>query len=55
MILGQVFDDNREYYDFGGQDVTKRYASIHIFLKFNCIHNSDNNPNKIVYVTEYKL
>ncbi|KAG5339534.1 COQ8B kinase, partial [Acromyrmex charruanus] len=24
MILGQVFDNNHEYYDFGGQDVTKR-------------------------------
>lgn len=26
MILGQVFDNNREYYDFGDQDVTKRYV-----------------------------
>ena len=24
MILGQVFDKEHEYYDFGGQDVTKR-------------------------------
>lgn len=32
MILGQVFDNNHEYYDFGGQDVTKRYVSrISIF------------------------
>jgi len=26
MILGQVFDNNHEYYDFGGQDVTKQYV-----------------------------
>lgn len=24
MVLGQVFDKNNKYYDFGGQDVTKR-------------------------------
>ncbi|XP_011156488.1 atypical kinase COQ8B, mitochondrial isoform X1 [Solenopsis invicta] len=28
MILGQVFDNNREYYDFGGQDVTKRIQTL---------------------------
>ncbi|XP_077259868.1 ubiquinone biosynthesis protein COQ8, mitochondrial isoform X1 [Temnothorax americanus] len=28
MILGQVFDNNHEYYDFGGQDVTKRIQSL---------------------------
>lgn len=26
MILGQVFDNNHEYYDFGDQDVTRRYV-----------------------------
>lgn len=41
MILGQVFDNNKEYYDFGGQDVTKRYvqpisASIHNIYS-NCV------------------
>lgn len=25
MILGKVFDKDNEYFDFGGQDVTKRY------------------------------
>lgn len=25
MILGQVFDKDHEFFDFGGQDVTKRY------------------------------
>lgn len=24
MVLGQVFNKNCKYYDFGGQDVTKR-------------------------------
>lgn len=24
MILGQVFNKDHEYYDFGGQDVTRR-------------------------------
>lgn len=24
MILGQVFDKEREHFDFGGQEVTKR-------------------------------
>jgi len=28
MILGQIFDDNHEYYDFGGQNVTKQYVFI---------------------------
>ncbi|XP_011150874.1 atypical kinase COQ8B, mitochondrial isoform X2 [Harpegnathos saltator] len=28
MILGQVFDENHEYYDFGGQDVTKRIQTL---------------------------
>ncbi|XP_076173990.1 ubiquinone biosynthesis protein COQ8, mitochondrial [Ptiloglossa arizonensis] len=28
MILGQVFDKNHKYYDFGGQDVTKRMQSL---------------------------
>ncbi|XP_032685047.1 atypical kinase COQ8B, mitochondrial [Odontomachus brunneus] len=28
MILGQVFDKNHEYYDFGGQDVTKRIQAL---------------------------
>lgn len=33
MILGQVFDNNHEYYDFGGQDVTRRYTP-HFFISF---------------------
>ncbi|XP_060828121.1 atypical kinase COQ8B, mitochondrial isoform X2 [Bombus pascuorum] len=28
MVLGQVFDKNSKYYDFGGQDVTKRIQSL---------------------------
>ncbi|XP_076233680.1 ubiquinone biosynthesis protein COQ8, mitochondrial isoform X2 [Calliopsis andreniformis] len=28
MVLGQVFDKNHKYYDFGGQDVTKRIQSL---------------------------
>ncbi|XP_011639644.1 atypical kinase COQ8B, mitochondrial isoform X1 [Pogonomyrmex barbatus] len=28
MILGQVFDNNHEYYDFGDQDVTKRIQTL---------------------------
>ncbi|CAK9817763.1 Atypical kinase COQ8B, mitochondrial [Anthophora quadrimaculata] len=28
MVLGQVFDKNHKYYDFGGQDVTKRVQSL---------------------------
>jgi aarF domain-containing kinase len=24
MILGQVFDKNNEFFDFGGQEVTKK-------------------------------
>ncbi|KYQ58965.1 Chaperone activity of bc1 complex-like, mitochondrial [Trachymyrmex zeteki] len=28
MILGQVFDNNHEYYDFGGQDVIKRIQAL---------------------------
>ncbi|XP_029156008.1 atypical kinase COQ8B, mitochondrial [Nylanderia fulva] len=28
MILGQVFDNNHEYYDFGGQDVTRRIQAL---------------------------
>lgn len=28
MILGQVFDRNNKYYDFGGQDVTKRIQTL---------------------------
>ncbi|XP_076680030.1 ubiquinone biosynthesis protein COQ8, mitochondrial isoform X1 [Andrena cerasifolii] len=28
MVLGQVFDKNKKYYDFGGQDVTKRIQSL---------------------------
>lgn len=28
MILGQVFDNNHEYYDFGGQDVTRRIQTL---------------------------
>ncbi|XP_076627636.1 ubiquinone biosynthesis protein COQ8, mitochondrial [Colletes latitarsis] len=28
MVLGQVFDKNHEYYDFGGQNVTKRMQSL---------------------------
>ncbi|CAL7945578.1 unnamed protein product [Xylocopa violacea] len=28
MVLGQVFDKNQKYYDFGGQDVTKRIQSL---------------------------
>ncbi|XP_012538251.1 atypical kinase COQ8B, mitochondrial isoform X2 [Monomorium pharaonis] len=28
MILGQVFNNNHEYYDFGGQDVTKRIQTL---------------------------
>lgn len=28
MVLGQVFDKNNKYYDFGGQDVTKRIQSL---------------------------
>ncbi|XP_011689242.1 PREDICTED: aarF domain-containing protein kinase 4 isoform X2 [Wasmannia auropunctata] len=28
MILGQVFNNNYEYYDFGGQDVTKRIQAL---------------------------
>lgn len=24
MILGQIFQSDQEYFDFGGQDVTKR-------------------------------
>ncbi|EZA61612.1 atypical kinase COQ8B, mitochondrial isoform X2 [Ooceraea biroi] len=28
MILGQVFDNNHEYYDFGGQDVTRRMHTL---------------------------
>ncbi|XP_018401944.1 PREDICTED: aarF domain-containing protein kinase 4 [Cyphomyrmex costatus] len=28
MILGQVFDNNHKYYDFGGQDVTKRIQAL---------------------------
>jgi hypothetical protein len=38
MILGQIFDDNHEYYDFGGQNVTKQYVPC-IYL-FNSIFNS---------------
>lgn len=40
MILGQVFDNNHEYYDFGGQDVTKRYVqltSAFILIYNNCV------------------
>ncbi|XP_046751518.1 atypical kinase COQ8B, mitochondrial [Diprion similis] len=28
MILGQVFDEKHEYFDFGGQDVTKRVQAL---------------------------
>ncbi|KAL0132178.1 hypothetical protein PUN28_000152 [Cardiocondyla obscurior] len=28
MILGQVFNNKHEYYDFGGQDVTKRIQAL---------------------------
>ncbi|XP_066597450.1 atypical kinase COQ8B, mitochondrial [Prorops nasuta] len=28
MILGQVFDNNHQYFDFGGQDVTKRVQAL---------------------------
>ncbi|KZC11761.1 PREDICTED: aarF domain-containing protein kinase 4 [Dufourea novaeangliae] len=28
MVLGQVFDKNHKYYDFGGQDVTKRIQAL---------------------------
>ncbi|XP_031366778.1 atypical kinase COQ8B, mitochondrial isoform X2 [Apis dorsata] len=28
MVLGQVFDKNYKYYDFGGQDVTKRIQTL---------------------------
>lgn len=28
MILGQVFNKESEYFDFGGQDVTKRLVII---------------------------
>ncbi|XP_046418524.1 atypical kinase COQ8B, mitochondrial isoform X1 [Neodiprion fabricii] len=28
MILGQVFDEKHEYFDFGGQDVTKRIQTL---------------------------
>lgn len=28
MVLGQVFDKNHKYYDFGGQDVTKRIQTL---------------------------
>ncbi|KAH0947374.1 hypothetical protein HN011_008333 [Eciton burchellii] len=28
MILGQIFDDNHEYYDFGGQNVTKQIQTL---------------------------
>ena len=28
MVLGQVFNKNNKYYDFGGQDVTKRIQSL---------------------------
>nr|XP_031829560.1 atypical kinase COQ8B, mitochondrial isoform X1 [Nomia melanderi]XP_031829561.1 atypical kinase COQ8B, mitochondrial isoform X1 [Nomia melanderi]XP_031829562.1 atypical kinase COQ8B, mitochondrial isoform X1 [Nomia melanderi]XP_031829563.1 atypical kinase COQ8B, mitochondrial isoform X1 [Nomia melanderi]XP_031829564.1 atypical kinase COQ8B, mitochondrial isoform X1 [Nomia melanderi] len=28
MVLGQIFDKNNKYYDFGGQDVTKRMQSL---------------------------
>ncbi|XP_029043307.1 atypical kinase COQ8B, mitochondrial isoform X1 [Osmia bicornis bicornis] len=28
MVLGQVFDKNHKYYDFGGQDVTKRMQAL---------------------------
>lgn len=30
MVLGQVFDKNSKYYDFGGQDVTKRWEQYDI-------------------------
>lgn len=42
MILGQVFDNNHEYYDFGGQDVTRRcvicFISILIFMLENIFY-----------------
>ncbi|XP_017888083.1 atypical kinase COQ8B, mitochondrial isoform X2 [Ceratina calcarata] len=28
MVLGQVFDKNHKYYDFGGQDVTRRIQTL---------------------------
>lgn len=34
MILGQVFDKDHEYFDFGGQDVTQRLILIFAKYKF---------------------
>ncbi|XP_011869571.1 PREDICTED: aarF domain-containing protein kinase 4 isoform X2 [Vollenhovia emeryi] len=51
MILGQVFDNNREYYDFGGQDVTKR---IQVLVP-TIINNRLCPPPEEIYSLHRKL
>ncbi|XP_020294935.1 atypical kinase COQ8B, mitochondrial isoform X2 [Pseudomyrmex gracilis] len=51
MILGQVFDNNHEYYDFGGQDVTKRISK----LVPTIIHHRLCPPPEEIYSLHRKL
>ncbi|XP_011266567.1 atypical kinase COQ8B, mitochondrial isoform X2 [Camponotus floridanus] len=51
MILGQIFDNNHEYYDFGGQDVTKR---IQVLVP-TIIHHRLCPPPEEIYSLHRKL
>lgn len=51
MILGQIFDNNHEYYDFGGQNVTKQ---IQVLVP-TIIHHRLCPPPEEIYSLHRKL
>ncbi|XP_031788678.1 atypical kinase COQ8B, mitochondrial isoform X1 [Nasonia vitripennis] len=51
MILGQVFDKDHEYFDFGGQDVTKRIQA----LVPTIVHHRLCPPPEEIYSLHRKL
>lgn len=37
MILGQIFDNKHEFYDFGGQNVTAQYVCFISICYFHTV------------------